>query len=272
MTKQALVAFSLIGGLLLATPALAVDPWETAGVFGTDDTNASRNTLGHGAIQQHDIDQAGGGPDQDWIIVPTIARHSYEARLHTMIRFDWGGCAVCSQFERVDAAGAILTEDAGVVNDGTGLSEESYDRTIRWIASASTTDEFVRITGDTDFANGPNAVYTIRFWDSTYSIPRWNNSSGQVTVFVINSLVQAPVQVRVDFYNAAGTLLASPTSTLNANSLLVINTSTIAALANQSGHAYVAHTAGYGGLAGKAVALEPATGFSFDTIMTPIPH
>jgi len=33
----------------------------------------------------------------------------------------------------------------------------------------------------------------------------------------------------------------------------------------QSGHITVAHDGGYGGLVIKAVALEPTTGFSFDT-------
>jgi hypothetical protein len=51
-----------------------------------------------------------------------------------------------------------------------------------------------------------------------------------------------------------------------------VSTGTIGALAGLSGHAQVAHTAGYGGLAGKAVALEPATGFSFDTPLVPIPQ
>ena len=34
---------------------------------------------------------------------------------------------------------------------------------------------------------------------------------------------------------------------------------------NQSGSVRIAHTCGYGGLSGKAVSVEPATGFTFDT-------
>lgn len=253
---------------LAAAAASAVDPWETPGRFGSDDTAASTNTLSHGAVQQHDLDQAGGGPDQDWMVVPTMNRHSYEARLHTMMSFSFGTCTVCAQFERVNSAGTILTEDVSTVNEG---GTETYDRSIRWIAGAPFSWEFVRVTGDSTFANGPNSVYTIRFWDTTYSVPRWNNANGQVTVFFINSLIQAAAEVRVDFYSAAGALLSTSTATLEPNRLLTINTATIPALAGQSGHAYVAHTAGYGGLAGKAVALEPATGFSFDTPFVPIP-
>jgi len=186
--------------------------------------------------------------------------------------FDWGTCGFCAQFERVDGNGVILTEDVGVVNDGTGGTLESNDRSVRWIATANTLGEYVRVKGATTITEGPSDVYTIRFWDTTYSVPRWNNSSGQVTVFLIQNLVQAPVTVNVDFYNAAGLQLASTGTTLQPHGLFVFNTGTVPQLANQAGHAYVSHTAGYGGLAGKAVALEPATGFSFDTPLQPIPY
>jgi hypothetical protein len=272
LSRRCAAALCAAGLVVVAAAAVAaVDPWETAGVFGTDDTSASRNTLSHGAVQQHDLDQAGGGPDQDWMIVPTIAGHSYEARIHSMVRFDFGACATCAQFERVSSAGAILTGDVSTVNEGPGAGQEAYDRSIRWVATQPTVSEFVRVIGDTDFTNGPNAVYTIRYWDTTYSVPRWNNANGQITVFFINSMIQASASVRVDFYNATGTLLSTSNATLEPNRLLTINTGAIPALAGQSGHAYIAHTAGYGGLAGKAVALEPATGFSFDTPIVAIP-
>ena len=44
----------------------------------------------------------------------------------------------------------------------------------------------------------------------------------------------------------------------------------MAGLAGASGAMTVAHDGGYGGLVGKAVALEPATGFSFDSPMVPV--
>ncbi len=259
----------VIAGLLLAlgasAEARANDPWES----GVGDGNAlSKNTLSHGIVQQHDLDGIG---DEDWMHVPTLAGHSYEARISgTNQDFDWGTCgSTCGQFERVDVNGAILTEDVGVVNEGNPAGE-SNDRSVRWIATADTTDECVRVTAHSGIL-GPNDVYTIRFWDTTYSVPRWNNFSGQVTVFLIESLVQAPVTVNVDFYNAAGTLLTSASTTLQPHALFVLNTATVPQLANSSGHAYVSHTAGYGGLAGKAVALDPATGFSFDTPLVPVP-
>src|SRR5438034_11128984 len=190
--------WSVTVGLLLTlgapAGARASDPWETSGAG--DDYFGSYNNLSHGTLQQHDLDEAGSGNDEDWMVVPTLAGHSYEARVGgTNVQFDWGMCAVCAQFERVDTTGTILTEDVGVVNDGNGSTPESNDRSVRWIATANTLSEFVRVTGDTFQVEGPADVYTIRFWDTTYSVPRWNNASGQVTVFLIQSLVQAAVTV-----------------------------------------------------------------------------
>jgi hypothetical protein len=47
------------------------------------------------------------------------------------------------------------------------------------------------------------------------------------------------------------------------------NTASVAGAAGQSGSITVTHDGGYGELAGKTVALEPSTGFSFDTPMLP---
>jgi hypothetical protein len=52
----------------------------------------------------------------------------------------------------------------------------------------------------------------------------------------------------------------------------VINTGALPALAGLSGSAQVSHDAGFGELTGRAVALEPSTGFTFDTVMSPIPY
>jgi hypothetical protein len=268
MSTRIWVGAALAAGLFLAaSPARATDPWDS-GHFG-DDTAGTLNTLGSGAVQVHDLDQAGGPTnDVDWMRVPTLARHSYEARIHGANQeYDWGACAACAQFERVNSAGTVLTEDVSTVNEG---AVESYVRSVRWIASANQTNEFIRVTGDTDVTETSNDLYTLSFWDTTYSIPRWNSSGSQSTVLMITNLTQGAVTVTVHFYSSTGTLLASTTFSLLQNQESILNTASIAALAGQSGHAHVVHNAGYGGLSGKAVALEPSTGFTFDTAMIPI--
>jgi hypothetical protein len=270
-SRRWFVTVALFLAVGTAAETRAADPWD---LFGSGDDNpyGLHHHLSHGIVEQHDLDEAGAGNDQDWMIVPTLAGHSYEARVGaTSVPFDSGSCPTppeCAQFARRDLLNNILTPSVPVVNAG---GVESNDRTVRWIATADSVSEYVVVSGASFLNENASGVYTIRFWDTTYSVPRWNNASGQVTVFLIQSLVQAPVTVNVDFHNAAGTLLTTASTTLQPHGLYVLNTSTLPQLANQSGHAYVSHTAGYGGLAGKAVALEPATGFSFDTPLTPIP-
>ena len=55
--------------------------------------------------------------------------------------------------------------------------------------------------------------------------------------------------------------------TLAAKNLLVFNTANV--VNGVSGHITVVHDGRHGDLAGKSVALEPATGFSFDSPMVP---
>ena len=57
-----------------------------------------------------------------------------------------------------------------------------------------------------------------------------------------------------------GSLPGHPARALN-----VFNVASLPALAGQSGHIVVSHDGPHGGLNIKAIALEPATGFSFDT-------
>jgi hypothetical protein len=52
----------------------------------------------------------------------------------------------------------------------------------------------------------------------------------------------------------------------------VVSTVSLPALIGQAGSIRVAHDGRYGDLTGKAVALEPATGFTFDTPVVPRPR
>ena len=56
---------------------------------------------------------------------------------------------------------------------------------------------------------------------------------------------------------------------LLARQTLVLNTSTVPALQGQAGSLTVSHDGRYGALQGKAVAVESATGFTFDTPLEP---
>ena len=74
------------------------------------------------------------------------------------------------------------------------------------------------------------------------------------------------------FWSAAGGLLGSHPFSLPPRQTLVLNSSTVPGVSGQGGAVTVTHDGPYGGLAGKAVALELATGFSFDTPIEPRRH
>ena len=276
-TRSALKgALLIVACLSFARPVLAVDPYEAVQDFAAsgDDDNPSNVTLTTGLPQTHDLDQAGGGEDQDWMVVPTIARHSYEARVSaSSIGWDAGACPSL----RPDRARRLVRRRS---HGGRGDRERRQPArppnptTSRCAGSPAAR----RSTSSCGCPGARSSPRTPRRSTPCASGTRptpsraGTTSPARSTVFVISSLIQAPASVRIDFYSALGTLLGSQSFTLNANQLIVFNTGTLPALAGQSGHAYVVHTAGYGGLAGKAVALEAATGFSFDTPMVPIPN
>lgn len=64
-------------------------------------------------------------------------------------------------------------------------------------------------------------------------------------------------------------LLGTADFTLAAKATFVLNTATVTGVCGQAGTITIAHDTGYGGLVGKTVALEPSTGFSFDSPMVP---
>jgi hypothetical protein len=106
-------------------------------------------------------------------------------------------------------------------------------------------------------------------YDTTLALARFNNSGSQLTVVVIQNPTNQTVTGHMHFWGVASAPLASQAFTLSARAALVLNTSTLPTLQGQSGSVTVAHDAGYGALVGKTVALEPATGFSFDSPLEP---
>ena len=92
----------------------------------------------------------------------------------------------------------------------------------------------------------------------------WNKVS-QVTVVILQNREAQPVAGTIAFWSAAGGLLLEQPFALAPHGSVAVNTAGLAALTGASGSITVAHDGPYGGLAGKAVALEPGTGFSFDS-------
>lgn len=261
--------------LLMAAPlAMAHDRWEEVPEYGlTDDNPADQiNELRQGHVQRHDLEApSAGAADLDHILVNVKQRHSYEGRLITQSsRLDTdtaAGCATCAHFDRLDGGGFAVVQESSRPTGQPGIN------TVRFIHTAADAFQYLRVTGSTVNGNlAATDIYEIEFFDTTYFVPRWNNAGGQVTVFLIQDDTAATVSGSVFFYNPAGTLLHTEPLSVGVYGLRSINTSAIPALAGFSGSATVAHTGGWGALSGKAVALDPSTGFSFDTPFQFIPR
>jgi hypothetical protein len=100
---------------------------------------------------------------------------------------------------------------------------------------------------------GPDDAYRITARETTATISRFNNTATQATVLLLQNRETTPVEGHVFFWSPAGTLLASRSFALAPRGS-----------SGSSGSITVTHGGPYGALAGKAVALEPATGFAFD--------
>ena len=267
MSRKGTFTFVLSVAFACAGTVRAADPFELSQDDGIDTLNLMR----HGDRQVHDMEGAPPAFDQDWIRVATQTRHSYEARV-TGNYWDFGcGAPPCPLFARVNFAGSVLTggsvnwDDAPNSIDGTGLG-----MTVRWTATTDGT-EYLRAQGD-QFVGQGLAPYTVLFRDTTLLLPRWNSSGTQTTVIVVQNDQRNAITGSIHFYNASGALVQTVGLTVPAYGVNVISTGSLPLLAGQSGSAQISHDGGYGGLTGKAVALEPVTGFTFDTVIAPIPY
>jgi hypothetical protein len=255
--ERALTVCALL--LSCAITVHAADPWEADS---EDDGPATRAHLLAGQAQTGRDLETATTPDEDWVFVATRPRHSYEARANGGSIWATGVSGTGAKLERLNSS--LVVQQTGT-DDGLASLRGNA---IRWIAGNAQATDYLRVTGPT----GPQGTspYTLELFDTTYAVPRWNNSSTQVTVFLLQNNTSTPVSSFVYFFGASGTLLHTEPIGIAADGLAVFNTSTVPALAGQSGSARIAQTGGLGALSGKAVSLEPGTGFTFDTALIPV--
>jgi hypothetical protein len=246
--------------MALAVPARA-DIWD----FGPDADNGigTDNAPFHGSEQVHGLSGLPGPvADQDWYLTSTREFSSYQFVVDGMTgELDLTPASV----QRLDSTGAVV-ENAIVTDAGGGLS-------LTWLRGAGLPQtNFVRVQGAAcGAACDQTDTYRARYYDTTYTIPRFNNSGTQSTVLLVQNATDRSCTVTFFFLNAAGVLSATASAgTVSPYRLVVLPTSTVAP--NLSGSVRIAHTCGYGGLSGKAVSVEPSTGFAFDTLMQHRPH
>jgi hypothetical protein len=264
----AIIALSLVA---IAPVAGVTDPWDL--VAGDDDAGTD-NELVPGVVQQHDLQAVGGVADQDWYRVSIKGYSSYEVVVDGL-----GETVATVPANSLDDALRleIVTSAGGVITTSSGISTIGSSRHVRLLNTGPTeyVDNYIRVRSAVNGCGTTctsNAIYRISMHETTMFAPRFNNSGSQITVLMLQNTTGNSFPFSARFYSVGGTLLASVTGSLPAHGGTVINTAAVPALVGTSGVISVDHSGTYGGLAGKSVALEPATGFSFDTPLVPKPQ
>jgi hypothetical protein len=219
----------------------------------------SRVELIHGSKLARSLAAAGSVAIQDFFPIQSKARQSWEVVVDgTGGDIGTGGPNVV----RLDSDGTTVVQTASSIGAGSSKS-------MRWEnAGAADFNGYVRVesAGCTTTCTAED-VYRVRAYDTTYSISRFNNSATQVTILVVQNTSTDAVVGTAWLWDSTGALVSSQPLNLAPNATFVLNTSTVAP--GVGGTITVSHDGRYGSLAGKAVAVEAATGFTFDTAMTP---
>jgi hypothetical protein len=256
--KNAFGIVVLVG--LLGARTLSADVWDQT--TDNDDDTTTNNALMHGTDQVHDLgDLVTGAGDRDWYNITVRPFSSYEVVVEGQtgdLNFDGAsippfpvprdvpsGLGAGGDLRLRAALGERLGQHARQhgAGAGAGLRHAPLHR------ERPVSDPRVRL----DLHD-----------------PEVQQLRTQVTVFLIQNATESTCNVNVHYFAATGSNLASTTAAVAARGLLTLQTASV--VGGQSGSARVTHDCGYGGLSGKAVALEPSTGFTFDTAMAARPR
>jgi len=264
MRKNAWLALGL-GLALVSGRAAVADVWDIQ--TQNDNTSATENELVHGSDQLHDLGVlAGNQPDQDWYALSQKPFSSYEIVADSTSGDiqSAGGLSL----DRIGAGGTTVVQSSVAVGVG-------YTRSLRWMNStnAEVNTQFIRVMSAGCTTNcGADDVYRIRAAETTFSVPRFNNSGTQITVLLLQNPTNYTITGNIYFWSTAGVQVATQAFTLTSKQLSVVNTAGVPGANGVGGALTIAHDGRYGDLSGKTVALEPATGFSFDSPMLPRVH
>jgi hypothetical protein len=247
---------------VLGVTVHAHDVWD---LTGNDDNSSTRSEIAPGALQVHDMQGDAGVADQDWFRISQKPFSSYEVLVDGLT----GGLSpVPVTVPGTELTVQLVRQFSTVPSNPLGASGSARVLYFRNETAVPIENEFVRVANPLCAgACLANEQYRIRLFDTTYGIPRYNNSGSQVTILVVQNTSDRTVFMNAFFLNTAGSLLYAHSQNLTPFGTAIFNSSTIGALAGTSGSIIVQNDGRYGVLTGKAVSLEPTTGFTFDTLM-----
>jgi len=261
-------------GVISGTPtalgsfSFTITATDTALCFGSgsytlDVTTQPLAELAHGTRIVLDLASAAAAPDVDRFRIRQQPYASYEV-------------VIDEASGDLGSAGPALERVAG---DGTTVVQSSqpagvgFARSLRWAnttASVIDDESILVLSAGCTTDCGADDTYRIRAYETTAAVPRFNNAGTQITVLLLQNPGGETITGAVYFWNTAGTLVGQQAFTLVPRQLLVLNTAAVAP--GVGGSMSVAHDGPYDALVGKTVALEPATGFSFDSPLASRPN
>jgi len=213
----------------------------------------SKTDLVHGSRITRRIGTDAAPSSPNYFRIHQAARSSYEVLVDGLT-----GDLGVPRLARLASDGVTELQDS--VGIGAGSS-----RSLSWEnASSSAVEEYlvVESNGCTTSCD-PGDTYSLRAYDTTLSIARFNNSASQITVLVVQNTSGRTVSGNAWFWNTSGGLVVSQAFVIPPQGTFTFNTA--AAAPGVGGSLTISHDGRHGDLAGKAVAVEPATGFTFDT-------
>ena len=217
-----------------------------------------RGELAHGSEWRTVFPAA--SPSTESYLVQVPPRSAFEVVLDEV-----SGDVTPVALERLGADASTVLQFGVAV--GTGSA-----RALRWQNTAGqAVTQMVRVRSQgcaTDC--GPDDTYRLRAYEASASFARFNTTGDQQAVVVAQNTGASPLNGTLWFWSSTGSLLASRPFGLGPHASLVLNVTTL--VPGSAGTITVTHDGGYGVLAGKAVAIEPATGVSFDTPLTVRPR
>ena len=244
---------------LLSPSGVTIADGEGLGTISDDDApSLSTHELTHGWRTRQDLAPQG----TDYFRLGQAPRSSYE-----VVAEGLSGDVLPFALERLAADNQTVLQAAAPDAPGASFSLRFENA-----SAAAITNQHVRARGGCGPACGPGDAYGLRAFETTARVPRFNNSSTQATVLVLENTGADATSGNVWFWSASGALLGSRGFNLGPRGTLALNTATVPGASGQSGSLTVSHDGRYGALAGKAVSVEPATGFTFDTPLLPRPR
>jgi hypothetical protein len=228
--------------------------------FESDDSPFSAPLLiPSAAPQTHDLQATSGVADVDFFFVTTRNWRSYEIRVSSP-----SSDTTVANLVRMNNTGATVLQTA--TGYATSVGTVPQLAFLRWqVNGSSFPGNIIRVTGQT--TGTANSQYNIEYLDTTLFCPRYNNAAGQTSVLLIQAAPEGAntCSYTALFFDQAGTLTGSQSGTLAETDMTALSTPTVPGVANTRGSARITHDCGHRNVVAKLVALEPPTGFSFDT-------